>query len=237
LLHVPASYDATRAVPLVLDFHGLFLSGAQQRALSGYAELSEREGFIVAFPNGIDNAWNVGPCCTFSRSVDDLGFARALVSQLEADACIDERRVYAAGYSMGGGMSHALACNAADVFAAVAPAAFDLLAEQPCAPSRGITNMLFRGTNDAIVPYAGGASRPPNGLDTIIHFLGAENTFARWASLNQCSGQPVETAPGCKTYSQCRDGAEVSLCTAAGGGHVVGDAEHGWQILKGHALP
>lgn len=235
--YVPASYTGQARVPLVLDFHGLFLSGAQQRALSGYAELAEREGFIVAFPDGIDNAWNIGPCCTFSRTVDDVGFVRALVAKLQSEGCIDAKRVYAAGYSMGGGMSYHLACQAGDLIAAVAPSAFDMLEEMSCTPARPVSVISFRGTSDAIVPYAGGPSRPPNGLNTTIHFLGAQGTFQKWATLNQCTGQPVQGANGCSTYPACSGGVETTLCTATLGTHVPGDAALGWQTLRRFQLP
>lgn len=240
ILHVPASYGGQSPVPLVLDFHPILSNATFERGNSGYATLSDSQGFIVAFPEGIDAAWNIGPCCTTSRSVDDLGFAKALVSKLESQGCIDAKRVYATGYSMGGGMSHFLACNAADVFAAVAPSAFDLLAEneEPCHPSRPITEITFRGTADPIVPYAGGPSRPPNGLNVTIDFLGAVATFQKWASLDGCTGSPsASDANGCQTYSQCQTGVEVTLCTAQGGGHVTGDPNIGWNMLKKHSMP
>lgn len=239
LLHVPRSYTGDTPVPLVLDFHGILTNAGIQRAISGYAELSEREGFIVAFPEGIDAAWNVGPCCTASRTVDDVGFAKALVKQIESDGCIDAKRVHAVGYSMGGGMSFHLACHAADVFASVAPAAFDLLEENSvdCEPARPITVMTFRGTGDPIVTYAGGASNPPNGLPVTIHFLGAEATFQKWKEFDGCTGSPSPTGDGCQTYSQCEGGVEVTLCTAPGGGHVPGDAAKGWETLKKYPMP
>ena len=53
---------------LVIDWHGLGSSGAGQAAISGYKALADQEGFIIAWPDGIDQAWNVGPCCTTSRS-------------------------------------------------------------------------------------------------------------------------------------------------------------------------
>jgi poly(3-hydroxybutyrate) depolymerase len=239
ILHVPPNYTGNTPVPLVIDFHPLLSSGSFQRMNSGYAQLADQEGFIVAFPNGIDNAWNIGPCCTRSRTVDDQAFARALVDRIKSQGCIDPKRVYAAGFSMGGGFSHYLACNAADVFAAVAPSAFDLLTadEEPCNPSRPISVISFRGTNDSVVPYAGGASRPPNGLNVTIHFLGARGTFQRWAELNGCTGTPTAGAGGCETYTQCRAGTEVTLCTAQGGGHSTGDARTGWNMLKRHPMP
>jgi polyhydroxybutyrate depolymerase len=236
-LYVPSSYTGERRVPLIVDFHAMFFNGLQQRQLDGYAELAEREGFIVAYPDGIDNAWNVGPCCTVSREVDDLGFAKALVRKLRHEGCIDRKRVYAAGYSMGGGMAYHLACNAANVFAAIAPAAFDLFEEMPaCRPSRPITEISFRSTADPLIPYEGGVTRPPNGLDTTVTFLGAERTFKKWAHLNRCWAGPFEKANGCRTYLGCRDHEEVTLCTTEGGGHVPGDAEIAWRTLKRHRL-
>jgi poly(3-hydroxybutyrate) depolymerase len=69
-----------------------------------------------------------------AKNIDDVAFARALVAKLQTQACIDPKRIYAVGYSLGGGMSIKLACDAADLFAAVAPAAFDLMIEEqwPC---------------------------------------------------------------------------------------------------------
>jgi polyhydroxybutyrate depolymerase len=136
-------------------------------------------------------------------------------------------------------MSHYLACNAANVFAAVAPSAFDLLTEEeePCHPARPISVIFFRGTSDPIVKYEGGASNPPNGLNVTIHFLGAQNTFKRWAELDGCTDTPKDSGGGCATYSQCKEGVEVTLCTKQGGSHEPGDAKRGWETLKKYTLP
>jgi polyhydroxybutyrate depolymerase len=239
LLHVPQSYTGKTPVPLVIDWHGLLTDASLQKGVSGYLALSDQEGFILAYPNGIDAAWNVGPCCTSSRDVDDLGFSKALLAAIESRGCVDPKRVYSTGFSLGGGMSLYLACNSADTYAAIVPSAFDLLTEdeEPCHPSRPISVMAFRGTGDFIVPYAGGASMPPNGLQVTIHFLGAMGTFQRWSQLNGCTGMPTDTGAGCQTYSQCKDGVEVTLCTKQGGSHEPGDAKLGWSFMKKHPLP
>lgn len=239
LLHVPPGYNGKTPVPLVIDWHGLLLDGPTQRDLSGYAELADKEGFIVAFPTGLDQAWNVGPCCTTSRTVDDVAFARALVAEIEKLSCIDPKRVYSAGFSMGGGMTMNLACRAADLFAAFAPAAFDLLieSEQACQPSRPVSIITFRGRNDFIVPYAGGESMPPNGLDVTIHFRGAEATFDFWKKANGCTGAPTMNS-GCETYTTCAAGTETTLCRGDDLiGHIPGDAATGWATLKRFVLP
>lgn len=234
ILQVPSSYTGMEAVPLLLDFHGIFGSGEAQRSSSGYLAISEREGFLVAYPDGIDQAWNVGPCCTFDRNVDDVKFARAIVASIRQEANIQASRIYAAGMSMGGGMTHYLACHAADIFAAFAPSAFDLLEENSpqCNPSRAVPILSSRGTNDQLVPYSGGASTPPNGLNTTIHFLGAEATLARWAELSGCGGATITDEHNCKIYRDCSEGVEVGLCSMTEAGHVPGNAEVGWAFLS-----
>lgn len=233
ILHVPASYTGATAVPLVLDFHALGGSGSQEQSSSGYQALADKEGFLIAFPNGIDNAWNIGPCCTNSRDVDDLGFAKGMVTAIAKDGCVDPKRVYATGFSMGGGMSHYLACNAADVFAAATPASFDLLVpdEEPCAPSRPISVLTFRGTADTVVPFNGG-----QGSSGRITFLGAQKSFERWAGIDGCTGSTTSDGD-CTYYEQCEGGVEVGLCVKQGGSHAPGDSNVGWAFLKKFTLP
>jgi polyhydroxybutyrate depolymerase len=240
IVHVPTGYTGKTPIPLVVDYHSLGSTDTSEEGISGYSTVGDTEGFATVFPQGIDNAWNIGPCCTTSRTVDDLAFSRALVHAVEATVCVDPKRVYAVGYSMGGGISHYLGCNAADLFAAIAPAAFDLLvaSEEPCNPTRPITEISFRGTADPLVPYDGGASMPPNGLNVTVHFLGAQGTFQKWAQLDGCTGSPsAPDSNGCSTYSQCKGGVEATLCTKQGGGHDPGDAHLGWAMLKAHPMP
>lgn len=238
ILHVPRSYSGANDVPLLLDFHALSSSASYQSRNSGTQDVADDEGFIVAYPQGIDNTWNFGPCCTESRDVDDVAFARELVDTISGQACVDEKRVYATGFSNGGGMSYKLACDAADKFAAVAPAAFDMVEEMACEPERPVSVFSFRGGFDFIVPFDGGRSTPPTSyrLDPIT-FLGAEDTFSEWGELNNCSGNPTSIGDSCEAFSDCDGGTEVVLCSARFGSHSPWDAQRSWNFLKNHRLP
>jgi len=239
LLHVPSTYKAGVRVPLILDFHGLVVNGAKQRMLSPYPAATESAGVIMAFPNGATGpagaAWNVGPCCV--SGVDDVAFALAVVAQVQAIACIDSTRVYAVGFSMGGGMAYQLGCHAANVFAGIAPSAFDLAQENvgDCLPSRPLTVIAFRGSADTLVPYGGGASSVVPGMP--MTFLGAQATFQKWAQLDGCTGEPsASDGNGCSTYSSCDGGVQVTLCTKQGGGQDQGNAAIAWPVLEQHPL-
>ena len=239
VLHVPRSYDGTKPVPLIVDLHGLGSSGMNELQNSPYPTVTDAEGVVIAFPDGLKGplgtAWNLGPCCV--ADVDDVGFIRALVAQVQSAACIDVRRVYAVGVLTGGGMVYDLACQTADVFAAVAPAAFDLLQEDvdDCVPSRPISEISFRGTTDPRVPYAGGPSSLVPGMP--ITFLGARATLQRWADINHCTGAAsAEDSNGCSSYSSCDAGVEVTLCTKQGGRDEPGNADIAWPVLRRHTL-
>jgi polyhydroxybutyrate depolymerase len=240
ILHVPSAYTGSTAVPLVIDFHPIGGSDTSWRSGSPYPAVIDKEGVISAFPNGepspnMGNAWDVEGCCT---TADDVAFARAVVADIEKVACIDTKRVYAVGFSMGGGMSNYLACHAADVFAAVGPASFDLTQqnEGDCKPTRPLTVIEWRGKNDNVVPYAGGHSALVTGM--AIDFLGAVGTFQKWASLDGCTGNPsAADSNNCQTYSECSASVQVTLCTDNNGGHEAANAGVVWPMLKKYTMP
>lgn len=240
VLHVPSRYDGSKPVPLILDFHAQLGSGATERSGSPYPELTDQEGVIMAFPNGLVGprgaSWNVGPCCV--DGADDLGFARKVVAHVQSLACIDPKRVYAVGVAPGGGMAYLLACKAADVFAGVAPAAWDLLTDTvaDCTPSRPITVVAFRGGRDNLVPYEGGYSTFVDSMP--ITFLGAQPTFKQWAQIDGCTGAPSDPdINGCSTYSSCAAGVVVTLCSKPDGLLEAGNPAIAWPVLKRHPMP
>jgi polyhydroxybutyrate depolymerase len=71
-----------------------------------------------------------------------------------------------------------------------------------------------------------------------IPFLGAKGTLEKWGQINQCTGSAsAEDSNGCSTYSTCKDGVQVTLCTKQGGTHEAGNANVGWPLLKKYTLP
>jgi cellulose 1,4-beta-cellobiosidase len=226
-LHVPRSYTGATAVPLIVDYHGHGGNGEGEKNGSGFAGQSEISGFIVAYPDGLGGNWNYH----VSGGVDDLGLSKAIINDLGDQGCIDKSRVYAAGFSQGGGMSYGVACYAADAFAAVVSSSFDLYDGQPCSPARPISVLSFRGTADPLAIYSGspGFGDGP--------FVGAKETLKRWAAINHCSGSPRTDSNGCEIYTRCDGGSQIGLCTVQGGGHLSGDPRTSWEFLKQFSLP
>lgn len=210
-LFVPSTFDGSKALPLVLNFHGFTSNASQQQVFSELNILAEQEGFLVAYPEGISSSFNGGSVCcgtAAAENVDDVGFARAIVADVAQIACVDPKRTYSTGMSNGGFMSHRLACEAADLIAAVAPVDGLLgIPTESCNPSRPVPIIHFYGTEDPLVDY---------------NFAQLTNDF--WVDKYACSDAAPEVTfqngvATCETWKACQDGATVTMCTVEGGGH------------------
>ena len=213
LVHLPPSYDGTKRAPLVLNWHGYTSNAQQQELFSNFDAVADEEGFIVVYPNSPDASWNAGTCCG-GNGRDDVGFARALVAEISSKACIDAKGIYSMGMSNGGFMSFRLGCEAADLFAAIAPVA-GKIGVADCHPVRPISLMAFHGTADTFVAYDTGALSPD--------MLTVPDTARKWADLDACTrGPETVLARGnvrCEAWSSCSGAASTTLCTVEGGGH------------------
>lgn len=211
-LHVPKTYDPNKPAMLVLNFHGLSMDATQQAFMSNMTPASDARGFIVAYPEGVGQSFNAGVCCgtAASQNVDDVGFTKALIDDLQREYCIDAKHIHATGMSNGGHFAYRLACEMSDVLGAVAPVAGALL-QGSCTPKRPIPILHIHGTSDSIVTYAGAG------------FRGAEASVGYFASGYGCSNDPPKEvfAKGdatCKKRVGCS--ADLELCTINGGGHT-----------------
>jgi polyhydroxybutyrate depolymerase len=215
-VHVPPSYVPTQATMLVLNFHGLLESAADIEQISQMTPVSDAQGFIVAYPQGISSSWNAGSCCSpaATQDVDDVQYARDLIDALAATYCIDPRRIYATGFSNGGMLSHRFGCELSDRIAAIGGVS-GTVAVESCAPGRPVPVAHFHGTADFIVPYNGGGAGGAESVD---------ETILGWVQRNGCTdAAPTvvfqEGDATCEEYSSCNEGAAVRLCTLDGGGH------------------
>ncbi len=270
IVHLPTGYAGDSPLPVIFDFHPLGGTGQSQKQASGWDKKCDSVGCIAVFPDSgpSDNSWNVGYCCSNSQQqmVDDVKFTRDMIQWLAGNTCIDPKRVYASGCSNGGGMAYILACNAADVIAAVAPVDFRCITgEEPanaasltptnntactCQLPRPISVMAFdEGQDMSIVPYNGGktlvaANCPPGGSCAALNFPSAEVNFQTWANFDKCTGSPTKD-PGnsiCQDYTSCDGGTQVSLCTAASSNHcgsygLSKIVDTAWDMFQKQALP
>jgi len=231
LYHVPNRYDGTQAVPLVLALHGRLGQGSGEERLSHFDKLSDEHGFIVVYPDGLDRSWADGRGATPSdkKGVDDVKFLSTLIGTFEANYRVDPARVYATGMSNGGFMSGRLACQLSTRIAAVAFVAAsvsDAVAAN-CHPEVPVSVLVLQGTDDPLVPFAGGAlGKNGERGDVLSH----DATVEKFAKLDRCPEPPKKehipdragdgTTIDISIYSGCAAGAEVRSYVVNGGGHA-----------------
>src|SRR5579884_3556132 len=69
LVHLPAAYDGSAATPLLVVLHGGGGDIGFAVRMFGFNEKADKEGFIVAYPNGSGRmgdhilTWNAVECC------------------------------------------------------------------------------------------------------------------------------------------------------------------------------
>jgi polyhydroxybutyrate depolymerase len=236
LVHLPPRAAAGKPLPLVVVIHGAFDTGKRMEALTGWSRIADREGFVVAYPNGMGlfslfRHWNAGHCCgrAHASGVDDVAFLEAVIADIQGRFSIDPARIYLMGNSNGGMLTHHLAARHAGRFAAAAvvsgtiggrpDAGSDVWqVPQPAVP---LPIMLFHGRDDDIIPFAGGDD--PRDRDGRTHFSVADSARF-WAAANGVSGEPetAELHGGRVAFSRWggADDAPVLLYAIDDWGHV-----------------
>ena len=231
-LHKPVGVPASARLVLVL--HGGFGSAEQAERSYGWDQLADSAKFVVAYPDGVNRAWNVngGGCCgrPARENADDVGFISAAVADVAKNVSINASHVYATGMSNGGMMSYTLACDTT-LFAAIGPVSATQV--DPCRSPHPTSVMAIHGTADPLIPYGGGPGRG------FAHINGpaVPDLNAFWRNVDQCQAPAVTTSGSVTTSTAgCADNRSVVLITVDGGRHRWADFATAklWQFFAAH---
>jgi polyhydroxybutyrate depolymerase len=214
----------------VIVLHGGGGNARNAEAMTGFTRKAEREGFIVAYPEGTAAGrlglftWNAGHCCGYAmeQRVDDVGFIGALIDRLQATHRIDPRRVYVTGMSNGAMMSHRLGIELSHRIAAIAPVVGAVFGDE-VRPRAPVSAIMINGMLDKSVPYGGGASggvgaRAWDGTPG----RPAVDQAAFWASANGCNAAPQTRDQGRYLIAQydCPSPLGVAMYSVKDNGHA-----------------
>ena len=265
LLHIPPQYDDSKSFPLVIALHGGGGNSKNMMEKTGFNNLSDEKGFIVVYPDGVGRfknrllTWNAGYCCGYAldNNIDDVGFIRALIENLQENFNIDLKRIYITGHSNGGMMTYRLGAELSDIIAAIAPVAGTIggketensslyIIPEPIYP---VSVIALHGLLDEHVPYNGGHGNNSSGsrID-----LSVNESISFWVEHNECITTPNRKISDSGNiiidyYLNGKNESEVVLVTIMNGGHwwpgsdkdstedqEINGTEINWEFFESH---
>jgi polyhydroxybutyrate depolymerase len=214
----------------VVVLHGAFSSASGIAKVTRFSQLAEREGFIVAYPNGIGlfglfKHWNAGHCCgkAVKAGIDDVAFLTEVIDQVSERVAIDRQRIYLVGYSNGGMLAYRFAAEQSRQIAACAVVSGSI-GGQPTPkmdpyripePATPVPILVLHGREDQSIPYDGAPARPAA--------VGVRESVDFWRQANHCRGpaRVSELRLGSVVHEAwtCAEGPRVELVTIEGWGH------------------
>jgi polyhydroxybutyrate depolymerase len=211
LVHIPAEANQ-HSTPIIFAFHGH--NGTMNQAEKDFALHIRWPKAIVVYPQGVrtpagndpkgkQTGWQYHPGEVGDR---DLKFFDVMLASLRQEVKVDDKRVYAVGFSNGGGFAYVLWAARGDQISAVVSCAM-------IAPKKLIDTfkpkplLQIAGSNDSLQPVPA-----------------EEKTALAVAKLNECGeGQPWGNNSNCTIYPS-KIGAPVVFMIHDGGHEIPTEA-------------
>jgi polyhydroxybutyrate depolymerase len=194
-LILPAGYDGSTPQPVYFVYHG---RDADHTAVTPYGL---QDNAIGVFPDGLNKNGTIG----WDTSVGgiDVAMFDAVLQAVEANTCVDQSRVYAAGFSWGASMANALGCFRANVLRAFASAEGGIL--------------FGNGSNDCKGPIPAWINQYK--MDPTVSYATGQKAEQFFLTLDSASNPQPYDAPNPCVINMGK--APVVWCTPP-------DAEHAW---------
>lgn len=173
LVHVPPDHEHRGALPIVMVLHGMGGTALWTVQETQWDQLADREGFLLVVPEALPldpgqpmsfwknpTRWRDGhlPERDQQTAVDDGRYLLAVLDEVQNRFAVNRRRVFVTGFSNGAGMTFCLAATHAERLTAIAPVSGTCRLEHP-RPARPVPTLYLIGTEDPLVPLAGGVVR------------------------------------------------------------------------------
>ncbi|MCF0057043.1 PHB depolymerase family esterase [Dyadobacter sp. CY356] len=184
---------------LIFAMHGS--GGKPQDMVEKAVTLEKRavaDNFIIAYPAGYKHYWNecrkASTAAANVENINEPAFFSGMIKYFNERFRINEKQVFATGFSGGGHMSYSLGITMPDKIKAISAVVANLPTPEnmDCVESKKpLAVMITNGTADQTNPYNGGEVKTPGvSLGTV---RATEQSFQYWAALDGYKGDPVKT--------------------------------------------
>lgn len=192
-LYVPNSYDGSVAFPLIFSFHGGSGTIADQQWIADMRPHADTANFIIVYPQALPDPNDNNSTNWLHKDPtnhDDVFFVEAMIDSISDEYIIDNNRIYACGYSLGGEFTYELACRLNHKIAAFSAVARTMQQFQydNCNPVHPTGIQTILGTADSISPY--------NGLiwGGYTYYVSADDMHSYWVDYNNADNNAIVTA-------------------------------------------
>ena len=203
IIRLPEGYDGKTPNRIIFAFHGA--SGSADQVDKGDPPNSGLEPtgpYYGIKEHADDRTIFVAGQAAGTWNVDDIAYTETLVAKLKAELCLDESRILATGFSMGGIMTLRMACNLPDIFRAVAPMSCSLSAANCMADGDPVAYWSSHGEQDTTIDISNGEA--------------ARDEFAERNGCDTGADPLPIGSDGCVAYQDCDDGYPVQWCPFMG---------------------
>ena len=201
IVDVPKAYDSNKAYPLILVWHGFGVKAPMFHDYLNMKAVAGEEAIIVT------------PECVGGGSnwPSDMSYPDALLEEIPAKYCIDKKRIFTTGHSMGGMYTAQIGCQRADKFRA------DAVLAAPHATGNcmkgNMAAMMAVGMSDGVANYMTEFSywSMYGGCDMSMKKMVDPMSFYKGA---------LDESGVCTDYGGCKAETPVRTCTFAGGHEI-----------------
>ncbi len=215
LVHVPATWDRLRPIPVLFVFHGAGSDAESMAPATGFEALAAVTNMLIVTPRAPARTKRFEVDPPTGRPSSDVAFVDAILARLRERFPVDARRIWATGFSNGAALCYRLAAERPQVVAAIAPVAGylpSLVRESPVVP---VPLLHVHGAADRRVAAPRLSGDP-------------EAAVATWARWNGAGPTPVvDLLPGTgglvvrrATYRGPTSRSDAQLLLVEGADHV-----------------
>jgi polyhydroxybutyrate depolymerase len=254
LFYVPKHVSDAPKLVFVLHGSGMEAKGMQVLTGAQFDKLADlKKDMIVVYPQAYGRYWNdCRKSATFDSrklNVDDIAFFENMVKYFKTNYSIDEKEIFATGYSNGAQMCFKLAKERPDVFKGFAAVAANLPAatnDDCIQTNQPVSMLLLDGTSDPINPFNGGVVKAGDGkergevmstVQTLQYWLGVDkgdSVSAKEYDFPDITKNDKSTAVE-YTYDCVQSGKKVVFIKVINGGHIFMNAGfHLWPRVFGN---
>lgn len=230
LLHV--SYfqrNKPDTTSLIIVLHGGLSTAKATQSSLGFNKYSNKYGFLVAYPDGIDKHWNDGRGTT--TDANDVQFILDMIKDIKQKTSIE--KVFVTGISNGAMMTYRLLCEAPEVFSGAAPVIGNIAKPimGSCDRKYAVPTLVINGETDPIVPFDGGECCKVSGKGLGGILVSMQESLDILQKKNICTSKETTTLP-----IQEEDGTTVEktiyTCETPLVSYLIKEGGHTWPPFR-----